>query len=250
MNLSISLLSALGLGAMHALEPGHGKGIMGAYLVLSRGRARDAVLLGLAAALTHTLVVVALAMGARSAAWLAAAAAGAPQQQFAVWLQLCSGTLVAIIGLRLLLSRNPSGCAGHCRHEDHHAKLNGFGHGISGRPGLLTRRGTILDERSRDFAGLVLVGVSNGLVPCPGALAVLLLSVGSGTPVAGLLLVAAFGIGGAVALVGVGLAFVRLSSLAGRLLGQNSWRWLTAASGALITVIGVLTAWQALKHLA
>ncbi|OAT79834.1 nickel transporter [Desulfotomaculum copahuensis] len=235
---------------MHALEPGHGKGIMGAYLVLSRGRARDAVLLGLAAALTHTLVVVALAMGARSAAWLAAAAAGAPRQQFAVWLQLCSGALVAIIGLRLLLSRNPSCCSGNCHHGDHHAVLHRPGRGMAGRPGLFPGRGAILDEHSRDLAGLLLVGVSNGLVPCPGALAVLLLSVGSGTPVAGLLLVAAFGIGGAVALVGVGLAFVRLSSLAGRLLGPNSWRWLTAASGTLITVIGILTAWQALKHLA
>ncbi|HHW43891.1 MAG TPA: nickel transporter [Desulfotomaculum sp.] len=219
----VTHLSAFGLGMLHALEPGHGKGIMGAYLVLSRGRSMDALQLGLITAATHTLVVLALTMGARWATWLTMTAAGMPRQELGTWLQLVSGLLVAFIGLRLLLLRRH--CCPHCGHPGPLAEAAGF---------------------RRDRWGLLVVGVTNGLAPCPGALAVMLLSMGSGTPLAGLSLVLAFGLGGAVALVGVGLLFVRLSFLAQRVLGPRSWRWLTVASGLLIIFIGALTAWTAL----
>lgn len=177
MHLGMSLISAFGLGALHALEPGHGKGIMGTYLVLSRGRAIDAVILGLLPATTHTLVVVILAVTASSTTWLAAAAAGLPRQEFSIWLQFVLGLLVVIIGLRMLLSRSGSCCDHFCKHSTLQlAKL----------PGI-----------NRDTGGLLLVGISNGLVPCPGALAIMLLSIGSGTPATGLALVVAFGVGGA-----------------------------------------------------
>ncbi|RKO68012.1 nickel/cobalt transporter [Desulfofundulus salinus] len=218
----VTHLSAFGLGLLHALEPGHGKGIMGTYLVLSRGRAVDALLLGLITAVTHTLVVLVLAMGARWVTWLTVATAGMPRQELEVWLQLISGVLIAFIGLRLLFTRG--GCCPHC-----------------GRPGYLPVGAGV----RRDRWGLLLVGVTNGLVPCPGALTVMLLSIGSGTPLAGLSLVLAFGLGGALALVGVGLLFVKLSNLAQNMLGQRSWRWLTVTSGVLIVFIGVLTAWTA-----
>ncbi len=218
----ITHLSAFGLGLLHALEPGHGKSIMGAYLVLSRGRAIDALLLGLITATTHTLVVLVLTMGARWVTWLTVAAAGMPRQELGVWLQLISGVLIAFIGLRLLFMRG--GCCPHC-----------------GRPGHLpVGTGVRLDRW-----GLLLVGITSGLVPCPGALTVMLLSIGSGTPLAGLSLVLAFGLGGALALVGVGLLFVKLSALTQRLLGRRSWRWLTVTSGLLIIFTGVLTAWKA-----
>src|SRR5207249_3460525 len=48
-----SLLLAAGLGALHALSPGHGKTVVGAYLVGSRGTARHAVFLGLVVTATH-----------------------------------------------------------------------------------------------------------------------------------------------------------------------------------------------------
>ncbi|MGB9804212.1 sulfite exporter TauE/SafE family protein [Desulfofundulus sp.] len=218
----VTHISAFGLGVLHALEPGHGKGIMGTYLVLSRGRAVDALLLGLTTATTHTLVVLALAMGARWVTWFTMAAAGVPRQELEAWLQLISGILISFIGLRLLFMRGDS-CP-HCS-----------------RPGYPQAA----SRRRRDRWGLLLVGVTNGLAPCPGALAVMLLSIGSGTPLAGLGLVLAFGLGGALALVGVGLLFVKLSNLAQDLLGQRSWRWLTVTSALLIIFTGVLTAWTA-----
>ncbi|MDQ0285024.1 ABC-type nickel/cobalt efflux system permease component RcnA [Desulfofundulus luciae] len=222
MTFGITHLSAFGLGLLHALEPGHGKSIMGAYLVLSRGRAVDALLLGLFTAATHTLVVLVLAMGARWVTWFTVATAGMPRQELGVWLQVISGVLIALIGLRLLFMR--SDCCPHC--------------GRPGRPPAGTRV-------RRDRWGLLLVGVTSGLVPCPGALTVMLLSIGSGTPMVGLSLVLAFGLGGALALVGVGLLFVKLSHLAQSMLGQRRWRWLTVTSGLLIFFTGVLTAWKA-----
>ena len=56
-----SLLVALALGAAHALSPGHGKTIMAAYLVGTRGTARHAIGLGLTVTVSHTLGVLALA---------------------------------------------------------------------------------------------------------------------------------------------------------------------------------------------
>src|SRR5437870_7078170 len=57
-----SLLVAAALGALHALSPGHGKTIVGAYLVGARGTARHALFLGLVVTATHTLGVYALGL--------------------------------------------------------------------------------------------------------------------------------------------------------------------------------------------
>lgn len=54
--------SAILLGALHGLEPGHSKTMMAAFIVAIRGSVSQAVLLGLSAALSHTLVVWAVAL--------------------------------------------------------------------------------------------------------------------------------------------------------------------------------------------
>ncbi len=59
--LLLSLLTAIGLGAAHAFTPGHGKTLMAAYLVGSRGTALHAVGLGLSVTLSHTIGILALA---------------------------------------------------------------------------------------------------------------------------------------------------------------------------------------------
>ncbi|CCO08418.1 sulfite exporter TauE/SafE family protein [Desulforamulus hydrothermalis] len=216
--------SALGIGALHALEPGHGKSIMGAYLIMSRGRPRDAILLGLTSAVTHTLVIVVMAVLAHSAAAVALAGAPLPRERLELWLKLAAGIIIVPVGLRLLLRRN-SACSCGC--------------GTAGP--------------ARRFSGnlpdVLLLGFTNGLLPCPSALAVLLLSVSSGALASGLLLVLAFGVGGAVALIAVGLAFVKLSALAGNLFERGPWRLLPRLSGLLIALIGALTAYRALSQI-
>lgn len=225
--------SALGLGALHALEPGHGKSIMGTYLILSRGRSRDAVLLGLTSAVTHTLVIVVMAVMAHSATALALSNAPLPRDRMELWLQLISGVIVVLVGLRMLLRREAScscGCGGH---SHHHSRFSAAG---AARP-------------QSSLSDVLLLGFTNGLMPCPSALAVLLLSVSSGALISGLALVFAFGVGGAIALVAVGLVFVKISSLVGGWFSSGAWKYLTRLSGGLICALGGVMAYGAVVKL-
>src|SRR5207302_8010387 len=61
-NAWLFLPSAILLGALHGLEPGHSKTMMAAFIVAVRGTVLQAVLLGLAATLSHTAVVWAIAL--------------------------------------------------------------------------------------------------------------------------------------------------------------------------------------------
>ena len=101
-NLS-TLLLALGIsfiwGAMHAMTPGHGKTIVGAYLVGSRGTLKHAVYLGLTTTITHTLGVFALGL-----ITLFAAQFIVPETLYP-WMSLLSGLFVVGIGLSLFASR-------------------------------------------------------------------------------------------------------------------------------------------------
>lgn len=223
--------SALGIGALHALEPGHGKSIMGAYLIMSRGRSRDAVLLGLTSAITHTLVIVVMAVMAHSATAFAISNSTVPQDRVEIWLKLISGAIIIFVGLRMMLRKNNS-CSCGCGSQQYQK----FSLKYFSQP-----KGNLLD--------VLMLGFTNGLMPCPSALAVLLLSVSSGAMLSGLALVFAFGVGGAIALVAVGLVFVKLSSFTGTLFERGPFRLLPRLSGLLITVIGGLTSYCALTKI-
>lgn len=234
MDFGMYFLSALGIGALHALEPGHGKSIMGAYLIMSKGRSRDAVLLGLTSAITHTLVIVMLAILAHSATTLAISNISLPQEQMELWLKLVSGIIIVLVGLRMVLRREIS-CSCGCGHSHSH-------HTNSASTKIPRKsKGSLLD--------VLLLGFTNGLMPCPSALAILLLSVSSGALVSGLALVIAFGIGGAVALVTIGLIFVKVSTFTGGLFERGLWRYLPRLSGVLICTIGFFTSYSAFSKI-
>lgn len=223
--------SALGIGALHALEPGHGKSIMGTYLILSRGKSKDAVLLGLTSAITHTLVIVIMAVLAHSATALAMSNTPLSQDRMELWLKLLSGALIVLVGLRMVFRKTPCSCG--CENNHRPSGFSGKRPAPSG--------GSLLD--------VLVLGFTNGLMPCPSALAILLLAVSSGALASGLVLVLAFGIGGAVALVAVGLVFVKISAIAGGWFSNHSWSNLSRLSGLLISAIGGFTAYGAAVRL-
>jgi nickel/cobalt exporter len=107
------LPSAIALGALHALEPGHAKTLTAAYLIGTKGTKRDAVLLGLSVALTHSIVVILLAV---TGVWLG-------QEAFTddamYWLQIASGAVVVVLGCYLLYRRWPSNVPQQSHHHDH-----------------------------------------------------------------------------------------------------------------------------------
>jgi ABC-type nickel/cobalt efflux system permease component RcnA len=92
------------------------------------------------------------------------------------------------------------------------------------------------------------MGLSGGIVPCPGALVVLLSALAWRRLGLGILLVVAFSAGLAAVLVAVGLLVVHARRLLGRIRGDGplTTRWLPLASSAVITVLGFVIAWQAL----
>lgn len=224
-----ALAVAFFLGAAHALTPGHGKTLVAAYLAGSRGRITDAVYLGGVVTVTHTASVFVLGL-----VTLYASTRVSLERVYPV-LSLVSGLLVAGIGAALLW-RRLRGQSHQDHHDHHHGHRHDHQHGHEHQhnPG----------EPSR--AGLLSLGISGGLVPCPEALVVLMLSVSLGRVALGLLILLAFTLGLAAVLIAIGCAMVMAGPLVSRLTGESRWiRRLPVASAAVVTVVGVLMVLQA-----
>ena len=198
----VSLLVALFWGAAHAFSPGHGKSIVAGYLVGTRGRPRDALALGLIVTVTHTAGVFALGGVA-----LLLSEFILPEQLYP-WLNLVSALLVVGVGLAILRWRIRLWRRGEPLGGDHaHTHSHGPGQSHSHDHGPGSGRG-----------GLLGIGISAGIIPCPTALVVLLAAISLQRVGYGLLLILAFSVGLAASVTGIGLiavtaqrAFSRLS---------------------------------------
>lgn len=237
------LASALGLafflGAAHALTPGHGKTIVAAYLVGSRGRLIDAVYLGTVVTVTHTASVFILGLATLYASQHVSL------DRIYPWLSVLSGALVAVIGAWLLWTRWIGGAGGHGHnHAHHHGHHHGglhHGHGgyqLSHSHGDSVSRGSLLS-----------LGISGGLVPCPEALVVLMLSISLRRIVLGLALLTAFSLGLAAVLIAIGSAMVIAGPAVQKAAGEAVWtRRLPVASAAVVTVLGIVMVIEAARR--
>jgi len=244
----VSLAIAFGLGVVHALSPGHGKTIMAAYLVGARGSSRQAVGLGLAVTVSHTLGVLVLA-----GITLAASSVLPPERLYPV-LGVASGGLVIAIGAALLWRRlRPIAAAAahrraHAQGNEHHHELeHGHPHPHSHEPA----------GDSISWRGLLALGLSGGLVPSASALILLLGSIAAGRVAYGLVLVVGFGVGMAVVLAGIGLLLVHARRLVERRVAKgmsavDRFRRLVApvqlATAGLVVILGVVLTGQALTQ--
>jgi len=220
------------LGALHALEPGHGKTVVGAYLVGSKGRVRDAVFLGLIVTLTHSGSVVLL--GVLSTA---AAAVFVPETVQRV-LEIVSGLLVLAVGGWMLAVRIRQWSHHAHEHDQPHSHGHPHEHGPDGH--LHAHPASPGPGERPTLGQLIALGVSGGLVPCPAALAMLLAAASYGQFAQGLSLVLIFSIGMAAVLVAIGIMMVKAAGLAGQHIGEARWtKALPVASAALITLVGV-----------
>jgi ABC-type nickel/cobalt efflux system permease component RcnA len=189
------LLAAVGLGAAHALTPGHGKTLVAAYLVGERGTVWHALLLGLVTTLTHTGVVLALAAVGYFYPDVVPGAVRATQ--------LVGGLAIALLGCWLLL-RRLSGQAdhfhlsGHGHHHHHH----GHGHShIHELPAVKPGAGV-------GWWHLVVLGMQGGIVPCWDAIFILSVAWTTGRLPRALPLLLAFSAGLAAVLIGLGVSVV------------------------------------------
>ena len=276
--LVLLLLVAFGWGALHALSPGHGKAMVAAYLIGTRGTARHAIALGATVTITHTIGVFALGL-----ITLLLSQYILPEDLYP-WLTLVSGLLVVSIGAGVLRARirwaraqrsaraegNPlpaadrgpsaeaglysHGAGGHGAHHHHHGPLGRLlphHHHAPDHSHAHDHSHTHDHSHAREpkhgvitRRSLIGMGAAAGLIPCPSALVVLLGAIAQHEVALGLLLIVAFSLGLAVTLTGLGLVVVYARRI--RPSVQLDGRWATvmpAASALAIVVVGcVLTA--------
>jgi len=207
-------LSAL-LGGLHALTPGHGKTLIAAYLIGSRGTVKHAAALGGIVTFTHTISVIGFGLLA-----LLASRVLVPDILVPV-LETCAGLLVVALGVRLIRERFRlrGGYHYHHHHDHDHQHLP-------------------KDVKPSD---LLAMGVSGGLVPCPEALGVMLVAIGLNRIALGLGLIVAVSLGLEAVLIAIGVLLVRFRGVLGRVgKPKSTWRqWLPLVSAIIVTMLGV-----------
>lgn len=237
------------LGAAHGLEPGHGKTIVAAYLVGTRGTIGNALFLGGVVTLTHTMSIILLGLVA-----LFASQYILPEQIFP-YLGTASGLLIIGLGTWLLVGHLRGRGHGHSHsheahhhehghsHEEHHHEHHEHAHGEHGHghsheiPNKVT------------LGSLLTLGISGGIVPCPGALVILLLATALHRIAFGLVLLVAFSVGLAAILIAIGILIVKARPLVDRFSGDGRWiQRLPIASAVVIIIVGCAITIRTLMH--
>lgn len=229
--------SAILLGALHGLEPGHSKTMMAAFIVAIRGTLKQAILLGLAATLSHTVVVWIIAM---AGLWFGQ---GWDAHTSEPWFQLISGLLIILIALwmawRTWKESQPHDHHHHHHHHDHQqvdeewqdAHQRAHAQDISRR----------FNGQNVTTGQIALFGLTGGLIPCPASITVLLICLQLKHFALGATLVLSFSIGLALTLVASGaIAALSLKHAVTRWPGFSEFSrkapWISAA---LIVMVGL-----------
>ena len=281
----LAIFVALGLGALHAISPGHGKTLIAAYLIGTRSNVAQALWLGLTVAITHTTGVFLLGVATYLATeWVV-------PDRIVSWLTVATGALVLLFGISLVWRTwNAQKAVGATRGGHEHPQAPGMEHSHEGasthshapatasggscshsqrRDKRRRRRETApetiathespnpmpatLTLRRREVAAL---GVVGGLIPSGSALLLLLSSVALGQVALGVILIVAFGVGMALVLAGIatGVVLMHRSSIGRweRLRDSRVQRVIAAApllSGALVSIFGLLLTVEAIRTL-
>jgi high-affinity nickel-transport protein len=239
---------AAGLGAMHALEPGHGKTIVAAYLVGSRGTARHAVFLGVIVTAAHTAGVYLL-----GAITLYASKYIVPEQLYP-WLGIISGVTIAALACYLLIRAWTGETGDHSHeigaaHSHWYASLGGRRRPETENPPSEADCSPLSGQPAKkvSLTQLLTLGITGGIVPCPAALVVLLGAFSLHRVGLGLFLIVAFSLGLAAVLISIGLLMVYARQFIARWKTDGSIvrRWLPLASAGFMLILGLGIAGQA-----
>jgi nickel/cobalt transporter (NicO) family protein len=250
---------AFWFGALHALEPGHGKTMVAAYLVGAKGTVKHAIFLGGMVTFTHTISVFFLGL-----VTLFLSQYIMPDKISKV-LGIVSGLTIVYLG-GMLLYRRFMGLHGHDHGHHHHHHHDEFEndsdmafpvhthdhphhdheHGHSHGALTHTHDGhthSHVPEGDVTFKSLVALGASGGLVPCPSALVLLLSAISIGRTGFGLLLLVSFSLGLALVLMAMGLIVVYAKNLFPDRQSEKPnpfFEYMPIVSAAIIFVIGIV----------
>lgn len=248
----LAILLSLGLGAVHALSPGHGKTLVAAYVIGAGGSARSAVQIGLWVAVSHTAGVFVLGL-----VTLVASQYLLPERLIA-WLSLGSGVVVTGLGIVLLarvmtrIGRASSRSRDHHDHPHDHDHDHGHAHGHAHPHAHPDPAGGRLSWRAA-----VALGFAGGAVPSASALIVFLVALATDRLALGMLLIFCFGLGMAVVLGGLAFAVSRLRAVASdpsrwpmRPLTRRLAALAPVAAGLVVLVTGIAFTVAAASQLA
>ncbi|WP_321842123.1 nickel/cobalt efflux transporter [Paraburkholderia bannensis] len=258
--------SAILLGALHGLEPGHSKTMMAAFVVAIRGTVGQAILLGLSATLSHTAVVWAIALAGMYFGRNWNATASEP------YFQVASAVLIVGVAAWMIWRTWREHRHAHSHHHDHdhdhdhhdHDHEHGHAHDHSGLD-IASAGYQDAHERAhandirRRFANrdvstgqIVMFGLTGGLVPCPASITVLLLCLQLKRFALGASLVLCFSIGLALTMVASGtIAALSVKHVSKKWGGFGDFaRKAPYFSGALIMLVGLFVGYQGIAALA
>ena len=244
--------SAILLGALHGLEPGHSKTMMAAFIIASKGTIKQAVMLGLAATISHTAVVWLIAFGGMVISKRFTAQSAEP------WLQLISAVIIISTafwmfwrtwrGERNWLENMHGHDYEHHHHDHEHHHDHGHHHHHEHGEYQDAHARAHANDIKRRFDGrevtnwqILLFGLTGGLIPCPAAITVLLICIQLKALTLGATLVVSFSIGLALTLVTVGVgAAISVQQVAKRWSGFNTLaKRAPYFSSLLIGLVGV-----------
>ncbi len=239
--LLVALGMAVVLGGAHALSPGHGKSLVAAYLVGTRGRARDALVLAGIVTLTHVAVVLVLGV-----VTLLASQYFVPEY-ILPYIEIGSGVLIVGIGLFMVRSRWPrlhthSDSVGEVVHR-HYGYTHLHHDHMTHTHDMAAGHSRVEHGERPKMRELAMLGFSGGIVPCPSAIVIFLMAVALHKVVLGLCLIVCFSVGLAAVLTGIGIVVVRMGSSLmtrhGKPSSSGVMPWLPVLSGAAVSVIGI-----------
>lgn len=241
--------TAMLIGALHGLEPGHSKTLIASYIIAIKGSVSKAVLLGTSAALSHSIVV-----------WILAAIAltygnELIGEELEPWFMIVSGLIVLVLAAWMIFNAMPRPV--HHDHDQDHDHDHDHSHSHHHLSEDAHARAHAAELRQRLSSGdtstwqTIMFGLTGGLIPCPAAITVFILCMHLGQFTLGVTLVGAFSLGLAFILVGVGVvAALGMSAITART--SRIDRIITAApyvSGVLISLVGLVIIYNGYAHL-
>ena len=259
--LLIGMLTSIFLGGLHALTPGHGKTIVAAYLIGSRGTIRHALFLGSIVTLTHTGSVMVLGV-----ITLLISQYFLPTF-FLPLLEIISGLLILGLGFWLLIRRYLQWTAFRSqRKRFSQAPLpSPLDSGSDEQPnesqtriilnmpiteiGLPHQHPNIPDPSRVSWRSILTLGIGGGLVPCPDAIAILLIAIAINRVLIGISLITTFSLGMAAILIAIGILMVQSQRLIIRFdPSQRITSLIPIASALVVIILGTTIAFNAIQR--
>ena len=261
------LPSAIILGALHGLEPGHSKTMMASFIIAIRGTVWQAVLLGVAATISHTAIVWIIALGGLYFG------SQINNEQIEPYLQVLSAVIIIGISIWMFIQtyRQVKACHNHDHHHHHHHDHehhhghdhhhhhdhDHHSHDMSEEEYQDAHELAHANEIKKRFENkevtnsqILLFGLTGGLIPCPATITVLLLCLQLKKITLGATLVFGFSIGLAITLVATGvISAISIKYMSKKFSGFGDIvRKLPYISSAIILCIGLYIEYMGLSH--